>query len=410
MPRLRLAPVLLPLAFASSAPASASTVEKCLLFLGQGDARLLLVTDGPLEDVETRSGPALRGEPASASLLLHGATLAPEIRAAWMEGPEGATLTVGQDGIRRIVARSDDQGASIRVESDQVRVVRTSAVGSRGLLVDLLEPGSETDRSLPEASALQAWMNGLSYGGPEATHAVHDRPRIAVDAGHGGMDQGAVGRRGTLEADVTLVIAERVAEILEHRLGAEVILIRHDDTFVALRDRAALANQADADLFVSIHMNASPSPELGGIETFYLAAASDPLAAAVARRENSAGDTTDSSESGKIFADLIFAGTHVLSQRLAKDVHESAVRRLTEVFGPAQIRDLGVKTAMFYVLVSARMPSILFEGSFLSRPDEEMLIRTPAFQRIEAEAIVDGVKTWIETSLTPTPGRPEPGR
>jgi N-acetylmuramoyl-L-alanine amidase len=219
------------------------------------------------------------------------------------------------------------------------------------------------------------------------------RRLIVVDPGHGGRDSGAVGVSGIHEADVALAIAHRLKRSLERTLDAEVILTRDDDRFVPLQERAAIANALDADLFVSVHANASPSSQAWGIETFYLDAASDAGAARVALRENalSQGEKRDD-----LLTDLFVTGTNRLSRLLAQQVQGRVIHHVTERFGAEQSHDLGVKTALFAVLVWTRMPSILFESSFLSNPEDEIRLRMPTYQQTLADAMAEGIGLWFE--------------
>jgi N-acetylmuramoyl-L-alanine amidase len=222
------------------------------------------------------------------------------------------------------------------------------------------------------------------------------RPRIVVDPGHGGWDSGALGLTGTREADIALGIARRLAKELEDRLDAEVFLTRQDDTFMELRDRAAMANALDADLFLSVHANAAPGPTAWGIETYYLSDASDSRAASLAARENATVGDPTLAES--LLEDLALSGTHALSRALATGIQTTTVSQLREVYGTEQIRDLGVKTARFYVLVFTRMPAVLYEASFLTNDADEMRLRQPLFQQRTAEAIASAVEAHLEAT------------
>ena len=205
---------------------------------------------------------------------------------------------------------------------------------------------------------------------------------------------------------MALQIALRTAEGLRERLGAEVILTRETDVFIPLRDRAALANHHDADLFLSIHANAAPGPTAWGIETYSLDTASDAGAARVASRENTLARVhADEDGPDPLLGKLLTAGTNRLSRELAGEVQRRVVDDLREAYGTEQIRDLGSKTALFYVLVSTRMPAILFEASFLTNAEEERRLRTPQFQQATADALVDAVGAWFERQGQPGEGR-----
>ncbi len=384
------------------ARAAGATLDQVLLFLGEEHARLLLVLDAPPGDLSSGSSPALGSAPARATLILAGTEVSPTLLAAYRKRPGGAEMPVDQQGVRQLVFSEVDGSAQVVVELDRARALSVEEVGERALLVDIRVPDAPIDGSLPEARALDGWLRGLSMV-PAETREPRTRPRIVVDPGHGGQDPGAVGCTGTHESDVVLAIARRVAAGLERELQAEVVLTRDDDTFISLQDRASLANARDADLFLSIHANASTADTVWGIETYYLDVATDANAAAVARRENASFVSAEQGEdaASRVVSDLVVSGTSALSRRLALEVQGSVIRRLSLVVGAENIRDLGVKSAMFRVLVSTRMPSILFEASFLTHPDDEMRLRTPAFQRQTANAIVEGVRAYLAATETP---------
>jgi N-acetylmuramoyl-L-alanine amidase len=192
---------------------------------------------------------------------------------------------------------------------------------------------------------------------------------------------------------VALALARRLKRALEKALDAEVVLTRDDDSFLPLQERAGIANALDADLFVSIHANASLSPQAWGIETYYLDAASDAGAARVASRENA---LSKGEKRNDILTDLFVTGTNRLSRILATGVQSKVILRVGETFGEEQTHDLGVKTALFAVLVWTRMPSILFESSFLSNAEDEIRLRTPLYQQTVADAMAEGISQWFD--------------
>lgn len=377
-------------------PCRAATLDQSLVFLGANHARLLFLFDGEVGEVRTQSTPPLGDTPARGRIRITGAELSASLAAAYEPHPAGTQMTLAQRGIHNIGFTRLGNALQVVVEMDHARTVVVQELGNRALLLDLRVPGTPPDATLPDPDLLAQWMNGLSFTPRTEGPRPHARPRIVVDPGHGGWDHGALGCTGTHESDVVLSLARKVADGLRRALDAEIILTREDDTFITLRDRAALANARDADLFLSIHANAAPSSSLYGIETYYLDAASDEGAARVAARENAASRGNDSEVTSRVVTDLVVSGTNMLSRKLADEVQRATVSRLTMLFGEDQIRDLGVKSAMFYVLVSTRMPSILFEASFLSNPEEEMRLRTPAFQQETADAIVEGVRRYLE--------------
>jgi N-acetylmuramoyl-L-alanine amidase len=214
--------------------------------------------------------------------------------------------------------------------------------------------------------------------------------RIVIDPGHGGHDPGAQ-TRGLNEADLVLDVALRLEQLLAKTPGVEVVLTRNTDVFIPLEERTAIANRAGADLFLSIHANASRSPRARGIETYFLNFASNPDAEAVAARENSASGQTMHN-----LPDIVKAIT--LNNKLdeSRDFATLVQRSMIERLGATnkQVRDLGVRQAPFVVLIGAGMPSILAEISFLTHQQEGKLLKTPSYRQKIAEALYAGVQEY----------------
>lgn len=233
--------------------------------------------------------------------------------------------------------------------------------------------------------------------------------RIVIDPGHGGKDFGAPGFiPGVHEKDVVLQIARRTAKRIREELNLEAILTRNDDRYLALEERTAFANTQRADLFVSIHTNASRDPRAYGTETYFLNLATDDESIRVAAMEN-ATSTKNISDLHSILNELLRNAKINESSRLAEVVQASLVRNL-ERNGYSRVKDKGVKQAPFYVLLGARMPSILVETAFISNREECRLLTTPAFQEHLAEAIVNGIRAYIReiqpTAFESPAGRP----
>jgi N-acetylmuramoyl-L-alanine amidase len=364
--------------------AKAAVLEKVRVFNGNGHTRILLIADSPIAGMETRSSPGTAIAPARATLILPGTTRGPDV---------GENIPIQERGIQRLTLADLGEALQFNIEMKSARMLRARAIGKAAILVDLTMPGRGVDPSLPTVERLDAWLRGVSLiraaGGPP-----RNRKLVVVDPGHGGRDHGAIGTQGTREADIALEISRRTAAALQERLGVDVILTRNRDEFISLRDRAALANTENADLFVSIHANAAFTDGPHGIETYSLSSASDAAAARVARRENvMAKEWSDDGD--PLLGRLIATGTDRLSKELAHEVQSTVVRRLRATYGEAKIADLGSKTAMFYVLVSTRMPAILFESSFVSNPEDERRLRTPHFQQAQADAIVAAIGSWF---------------
>jgi N-acetylmuramoyl-L-alanine amidase len=216
--------------------------------------------------------------------------------------------------------------------------------------------------------------------------------RLALDPGHGGKDTGATGPAGVREKDVTLDIAHRVAPILAAQ-GVQIVLTRDDDRFVPLEERTARANAFSADLFVSIHCNASENKGRRGIETYVLDFTRDEIAVRVAARENATTQAA-SAELASILGDLRLADEAQRSTRFAQLMERAAMAALRMKYVDAV--DGGVHTAGFYVLVGARMPSVLFETSYLSNPVEEQRLGSDDYRQALADAIANAVKAYRE--------------
>jgi N-acetylmuramoyl-L-alanine amidase len=220
-----------------------------------------------------------------------------------------------------------------------------------------------------------------------------------IDPGHGGKDQGARGRGGLLEKDVTLDIALKLKELIENDPGMKVILTRSGDYFVSLKERTAIANHAKgsapADLFISIHTNSHKSPKVGGFEAYYISDAIDPSAEATAAMENAVvaleWDTGGPVESAltPILWDLQFTESISESSELAFIAKEELGERLNT-------RNRGVRQAQFIVLAGVAMPSILVEVGFISNRIEEAKLKTADYKNKCAEALAASVAAFKE--------------
>jgi len=217
--------------------------------------------------------------------------------------------------------------------------------------------------------------------------------RIVIDAGHGGRDPGAQGP-GYTEANLTLDIALRLEKLLVKEPGVEVVLTRRTDEYVGLQERTAIANREGADLFVSIHANASRNRAARGVESYLLNFASTPDAAAVAAREN-ASSTLTMSHLNDLVKQIALNSKLDESRDLARHVQTAMVRKLRT--SNQQVKDLGVKQAPFVVLVGASMPSVLVEVSFLTHKQEGRLLGTGAYRQRIAEALLDGIRRYLRT-------------
>lgn len=216
--------------------------------------------------------------------------------------------------------------------------------------------------------------------------------RVILDPGHGGEHFGTESASGLLEKDVTLDLANRARRLLVS-LGYEVQLTRTADVSMSLKERATAANEGRGDIFVSIHLNSFAPSSVRGIETYYLGPSDHPAHDAIAEAENQ--------HSGYSLADMrtLLDGIYVHarrdeSRRLARAVQDAMVQRLTR--DDPGISDRGVKSAPFVVLVATDMPAILAEVSCLSNPEEARRLETDAYRQTIAEALVTGIKAFID--------------
>ncbi|OQX15460.1 MAG: hypothetical protein BWK76_13085 [Desulfobulbaceae bacterium A2] len=243
-----------------------------------------------------------------------------------------------------------------------------------------------------KAAAVKGSQNGITL----AQQLGLGVRRIVIDPGHGGKDPGATAF-GLQEKDIVLQVSKKLAEILRQRYGYEVSLTREDDSFHDLEERTAIANTRQADLFLSIHVNAHPSPKVRGIETFFLNLATNEEAMRVAAREN-ATSSHNISDMQNILADLMKNSKIQESSRLAEFVQDNMVQGLRQA--KYTTKSLGVKQAPFYVLLGAQMPAVLAEISFVSHPEEAELLRQDAYLERIAQQIAAGVAAYTQHATT----------
>jgi len=273
-------------------------------------------------------------------------------------------------------------------KSTKSKSLKTTAMNTKP---DLVRPASAPQPTRDGQSTLTRTL-GLKIG------------RIVIDAGHGGHDTGTIGPTGLMEQDLCLDVALRLGKIIEQRLpGADVVFTRSDDTFVPLEERTNIANQARADLFISIHANSSRDHAARGIETYYLNLKGSAEAMEVAARENatSQGGVHD-------LQDLVMKITKTEkideSKELAEDVQDSLAKRIQKTSKP--VKNRGVRKAPFVVLIGADMPSILTEISFLSNPADELLLKKPEQRQKVAEGLYQGVASYLESMNSVTMNLP----
>ncbi len=402
------------------------------------------VDDSPLPDAEAVAAPPVNSELAPASpekaAVVTTALADPaqvKVASTEVEGNDSAvpsasdaSLVAGKRQtavVKKVVDADDDENTDVSKTAIPKRQIRDAKIGttSRNTVVsrkltdgDVDGEDEASDASVPEArnnlsgtrhgSNSRAIASGRSGsvsdpGVREAKPtASGDRSliralglkigKIVIDPGHGGHDTGTIGPNGLEEKDLVLEVGRRLGKLLETRLGAEVVYTRKDDTFIPLETRTAIANQARADLFVSIHANSSHDPDARGVETYYLNFTSSPEALEVAARENAVSEKSIY-ELQDLVKKIALKEKIEESREFAGDVQASLHSGLA-VKSPA-IRDRGVKKAPFIVLIGANMPSILAEVSFVSNPTDEHRLATSEYRERIAESLYRGIAKYV---------------
>nr|NJM03014.1 AMIN domain-containing protein [Desulfobacula sp.] len=254
---------------------------------------------------------------------------------------------------------------------------------------------ADTDKPEPKGPTSGLTTDNLQSSNIARQFALGVR-KIIIDPGHGGSDPGAPGYYpNQWEKDLVLKMAKRLAAILKDRLNCTVLLTRTEDKKLTLEERTAIANTKRADLFISLHCNAAKNKNLKGIETYFLNLATDSQAIAVAARENATSEK-NISDLDYILSDLMKNAKIEESTRLANIVHQNFVKGMKAKY--SDITDLGVKQAPFYVLLGARMPSILVETSFISHKIEGKRLMEDSYQKAICESIADGIEKYIDTT------------
>lgn len=218
---------------------------------------------------------------------------------------------------------------------------------------------------------------------------------IVIDPGHGGEDFGAVGQTGLLEKDVTLAVSFELERMLTEKLGATVRLTRRTDEFVPLMDRTMIANDFEADVFVSLHVNASEKKNLSGFEVYYLDNTGNQASQRLAERENAS--TRFEGAQGDLqymLSDLIQNAKMEDSIALAKAVNSSVSRVVLARHG--DLKSLGIRQAPFYVLVGAHMPCVLVEMFFIDHKNDGRYLVDPDFRKLLAQGIFDGIRSYLD--------------
>ncbi len=293
-----------------------------------------------------------------------------------------ATLPIG-DGILKAVRAG-------QFDPDTVRIV-----------IDLEKIEDFKTYFLEDPARLIIDIFGVSKNVEKPESSLFTR-RIVIDPGHGGHDPGAIGPKGLCEKDVVLDIALKLKKILMADPSNEVFLTRETDVFIPLEERTAIANKKDADLFVSIHANASPRKKARGIETYLLNWTTDEEAMSVAARENaiSLGKMKEINQQWNVVeiikSDLMRQNKRDESIKLANFIQSSLIAKFNDNLNK-NIEDLGVKQALFYVLFGAKMPSVLVEALFISNTEEEKLLLRDSYRMHIAKSVAKGLDKYINS-------------
>jgi N-acetylmuramoyl-L-alanine amidase len=332
---------------------------------------------------------------------LHDTVLAPELEGKTMDvgDPSLTRVRVAQPvaGVTRIVLDTKNgSNFSVSMESNPYRLVVELRDSEKTLAAIRLAPNHGTPMMAAPVDAATALAKSAvalaAKTSDQPLPAKTGRFRIVLDAGHGGWDLGTVGRQGLLEKDLVLDVSQRLGRLLETRLGLEVMFTRTADTYLPLDLRADMANQAQADLFVSIHANYSSSATARGVETYYTNLFSAPGSREV--------DNHDDGVSGKLTpVSLSSAGLHEKieeSRRLAASVQRSLYATLAA--SSPDIRNRGIKDSAFVVLTGTTMPAILTEISFVSSPADERNLQSAAYRQQIAEALYKGIAGYQQSS------------
>jgi len=263
------------------------------------------------------------------------------------------------------------------------------------IIVDI---DGEGEIPVPQDATERAGAAPAPPGGPGPAGTPRRQPvRVMIDPGHGGKDPGAIGPTGLQEKDVVLAIGRLVRDKLGRSDGYEVRMTRDSDVFIPLEERTAMANRNRADIFVSLHINASRNRRANGISTYVLSrGASNREDLELAAREN--GVPVAKLQGVSFIIDDMFTGARKNeSLRLAKTVNDAIYRNISTRYGGHQ--NLGLKQAPFFVLVGARMTAVLVESSFISNAREEAHLRDPAYLERIADGVVEAVRYYGQNGI-----------
>ena len=357
-----------------------TTIQNLRTASSPGLTRLVL-------DLDAKASPSKHPK-----LQAEGVTI--EIPNATLSQSAKTKLTAGKIAKPFIITQSSERSVEVSLPAGSFQRYKLLTLANPHRLVIDVVPSSD-----PLTAPPVDLTPGLELPLPAPPQPAQPRAKsfktIVIDPGHGGKDPGARGQRGTEEKDITLKVALKLRDLLSKQPGVRVLMTRDRDEFVELGDRAKFANGREADLFVSIHVNSHPQRSLKGIEIYHFGEAKDQRALEVAARENGTPLNTTGVGWEYLVADLLTAKKIEASLELAWTAKEAMVTNLNDRYS---LVDHGVKTAPFYVLRFTSMPSILAEIAYISNSAEEDMLRTGLFTTRVAEALMEGVNTFLASA------------
>lgn len=304
---------------------------------------------------------------------IQGATLGPDLREA---------IPIG-DGLLRRVRAAQHAPEVVRVVLDIERIEDYKAFRLPGPDRIVIDVHGRKTPGKPDGQ-------GSKGEGKSTSRSVWT---VVIDPGHGGKDPGAVGSCGLMEKEITLALAKRLKRRLDKKKGVRTILTRKEDRYLSLEERTSIANAQEADIFISIHINASKDRSARGIETYYLDNTTNRGTRTIAARENF---TTEAAldDVQYILADLLVESNVEASAALADRVQRGMVKEIGSHYSGVQ--DHGVKTALFFVLVGAEMPAVLMEAAFITNSTECKRLRSSSYLDRTARAMEKGILVYFE--------------
>ena len=306
-----------------------------------------------------------------------------------------------KSGLLRQIRVGQYDISTVRVVLDVVAIARVTSFTLRDpdrLIIDVLPKPADAPRisgsqeirgASPEKIIVPA--KATNAGARSLVRSLGLKlSRVVIDAGHGGHDTGTIGQRGYAEKELVLDVARRLKDLIETELGAEVVMTRSDDSFVPLESRTAIANQQQADMFISIHANSSAVRAVRGVETYFLNFTSSREALETASRENATSERSIH-ELQDLVKKIMLREKVDESRELARYMNHALAAR------KGSGTDRGVKQAPFVVLIGANMPSILAEVCFISNPQDEKFVKAPQNRQAIAESLFEGVRSYAQS-------------